>query len=166
MNAGIGLGSNLGDRLVHLRRARDRLHQLAGDRAFRQSALYETAPVDCPAGSNPYLNAAIEIDTDLPARSLLDALRQIEADGGRRRTGIRNEPRAVDLDLLYLGDLELAEPDLVIPHPRMSGRRFVLEPLLEICPDRVIPGTGKSVRELFAELPGRPHEIRVSLKDW
>jgi 2-amino-4-hydroxy-6-hydroxymethyldihydropteridine diphosphokinase len=166
MIAGIGLGSNLGDRLAHLRHARDRLRQLDVTGAFRQSAVYETAPVDCPAGSGAYLNAAIEIDTDWPARSLVETLWQIEAECGRRRTGIRNEPRALDLDLLYFGDLELDEPDLAIPHPRMSERRFVLGPLSEICPDREIPGVGKTVRALLAALPGRQDEIRIYRADW
>jgi 2-amino-4-hydroxy-6-hydroxymethyldihydropteridine diphosphokinase len=166
MNAGIGLGSNLGDRLAHLRQARDLLREASGVTALRQSPLYETAPVDCPPGSAPFLNAVIELSTTTSPRALFNTLAAIERQLGRIRTAIRNSPRVVDLDLLYFEDIELSEPDLVIPHPRLAQRRFVLAPLSVLCPNRVIPGTGTTVQALLDGLPGDTDTARLWRNDW
>lgn len=157
--AAIALGSNLGDRLATLQTARDRLRERAAPgAAFLQSSIYRTEPVGCPEGSADFFNAVIEIGWPGTPLDLLAALQGIEAALGRVRGGRPNEPRTLDLDLLAFADLTLAHPDLVLPHPRLGGRRFVLEPLAEIRPDLRPPGLGDSVAGRLAVLGGPPPE--------
>lgn len=157
--AAIALGSNLGDRLATLRAARDRLRERAAPgEAFLQSSIYRTEPVGCPEGSPDFFNAVIEIGWPGTALELLAALQEIEFALGRVRGGLANEPRTLDLDLLALADHTLAHPDLVLPHPRLGRRRFVLEPLAEIRPDLRPPGLGDSVAGRLAALDGPPIE--------
>jgi len=128
----IGLGSNLGDRAANLRAALAELE--SGDlHVLRCSSFHETQPVGGPPGQEAYLNAVCEVDTQLDPRALLERLQVIEARLGRVRT-VRNGPRTLDLDLLLYQDRTIAEPELIVPHPRMWERSFVLEPLAEICP--------------------------------
>ena len=132
MRCGIALGSNLGNRLSHLRKAWQLLaplHHGAGSQLT--SPVYETAPVDCPAGSDDFLNAVVEweVPDDSDPCLLLDRLHEIEKIMGRPEERSRNSPRTLDLDLLYCGDLVTTTPGLVLPHPRLTERRFVLEPL-------------------------------------
>lgn len=132
----VALGSNLGDRAAHLRRALRALAQTPGLRLLRASRIYETAPVGAPVAAGPpqgdYLNAVVELQSALPPRLLLLRLQQIERAAGRRRTW-RNAPRTLDLDLLFHG-APRRHPDLVLPHPRLHLRGFVLAPLAEIVP--------------------------------
>jgi 2-amino-4-hydroxy-6-hydroxymethyldihydropteridine diphosphokinase len=128
----IALGSNLGDREAHLRDALRELSESGAVRIVRCSSLHETAPVGGRDGQGPYLNAVAEIETRLPPRELLVLLHRIEERHGRTR-GERNGPRTLDLDLLLYGEQAICEPDLTVPHPRMWGRPFVLEPLAELC---------------------------------
>ena len=154
MKAGIAIGSNLGDRAGAVERAFRFLAELSPAHCLRSPVL-ETAPVDCPPGSGVFLNAAAEIEFAGTARELLARLHAHERSEGRSREGEekeRNAPRALDLDLLYFGDQTLAEADLIVPHPRMAGRRFVLEPLVAIVPELIFPGETRTVRELLAEL--------------
>lgn len=154
---GIALGSNLGDRLGHLRAGRDavaRWHQ--GDRPAAVSAVYETEPVDCPPGSAPFLNAVMEIRTTLDPAVLLDRLHDVEIALGRAPRAARHAPRPLDLDILYAGDLRIESPALITPHPRMTTRRFVLQPLSDIRPDLVLPGQTRAVATLLAALPPHP----------
>jgi 2-amino-4-hydroxy-6-hydroxymethyldihydropteridine diphosphokinase len=137
VSAFLGLGSNLGDRLANLQEAVDRLAGTAGLRVIRASRVYETAPVGPPQPE--YLNAVIEVRTTLPARALLQACLDVEAAMGRVR-GERWGPRVIDLDVLTYGREHLDEPGLVVPHPRMHERAFVLVPLLELDPDPALPG--------------------------
>jgi len=102
------------------------------------SPVYETAPVGGPAGQGPYLNLVAELDTDLAPRELLELARRLEEEAGRVRT-VRHGPRTLDVDVLLVGDLVVDEPDLVVPHPRMWERRFVVEPLGDLAPDLVTP---------------------------
>jgi len=146
----VGLGANLGDRLATLRRAVELLRATPGIEVACVSAFRETAPVgfrDQP----DFLNGAVALDTDLAPRALLQRLLEVERELGRTRTGPRFGPRTIDLDLLLYGDVELDEPALTVPHPRLHERRFALEPLVELEPALVVPGRG-SVADLLAKL--------------
>lgn len=131
MRAFLGLGSNLGDRQRYLREAVARLPDLA-----RVSSVYETAPVGGPAGQDDYLNIVAELETTLSPRELLELAHRLEEGAGRVRT-VRWGPRTLDVDVLLVEGVVLDEPDLVVPHPRMWERRFVVEPLAELAPDLV-----------------------------
>jgi 2-amino-4-hydroxy-6-hydroxymethyldihydropteridine diphosphokinase len=144
----VGLGSNLGDREGLIRRAAS----LIGTR--RLSTIIETEPWGYE-NQPRFLNAVAELETPLGARELLAELLEVERTLGRERTGPRFGPRTVDLDLLLYGDDTIDEPGLVVPHPRLAERRFVLEPLAELVPARRIPGNG-TVQEALAGLQSTP----------
>jgi 2-amino-4-hydroxy-6-hydroxymethyldihydropteridine diphosphokinase len=147
----LALGSNLGDRLSKLQGA---VHSLADTPQVwvtRVSPVYETEPLDSPAGSGPYLNAVVLLDTTLPARRLLDRALAIESAFGRQPSGVRNAPRPLDVDLIVVGERLASEDRLTLPHPRAHERAFVLAPWADVEPDAEIPGVG-SVAELLARL--------------
>ena len=152
MRAFVGLGSNLGDREGTIARAVDLLSAAAGVDVVAVSQLRKTEPWG-PVEQPVYLNGAIELETELPPRALLDVLLAVEQALGRDRTGERWGPRTIDLDLLLYDEVELDEPGLSVPHPRLHERRFALEPLAELAPDAVVPGRGR-VSELLAALDG------------
>lgn len=127
----IALGSNLGDREWHLRRAIRELSRVV--RVVRVSSIHETEPVDAPRGSPDFMNMVIVGRTSLPPHALLRELLAIEARLGRRRS-IRNAPRVIDLDLIFYGARHIRTPDLIVPHPRWMERDFVIEPLQELSP--------------------------------
>ena len=133
----LGLGSNLGDRLANLQAAVDALQSEPGLRVTGSSRVWETTPVGGPPQPD-YLNAVIRIETDLSARDLLDAARRVEARLGRVRKE-RWGARTIDVDILLYDDEQIDEPDLVVPHPRLGERAFVVLPLLELEPDPVLP---------------------------
>lgn len=167
MTFGIALGSNLGDRLAHLRAAVDALLRVApGTRLLAAAPLYETAPVDCPDGSGSFYNTVVEIDADLEPLALLRALRRIEAELGRPGAHERHAPRTVDLDMLYAGGVTLHHPDLTLPHPRLQERRFVLQPLADIRPDLVLPGQTQDVAALLATLDSPEPPLQLVMRDW
>jgi len=154
---GIALGSNIGDRFAHLRAGQTALARLhTGPGAPLISRVYETDPVDCEPGTAPYLNAVAEIATDLEPLELLRALQEIEHAQGRPIEHGHNTPRTLDLDLLYAGDLTFKHPELTVPHPRLTIRRFVLQPLSDLRPTLILPGTHQTVTELLAALPPSP----------
>jgi 2-amino-4-hydroxy-6-hydroxymethyldihydropteridine diphosphokinase len=135
----LGLGSNVGDRVGHLRAAIEML----GERGVQVEAVssgYETEPVGEVLDQPDFLNAAIRIRTELEPEALLDLCKEIEAERGRQLDAPRHSPRALDVDLLLLGDLELSIDRLTLPHPQVTSRRFVLAPLLELDPDLTLPG--------------------------
>lgn len=151
MRAGIALGSNLGDRHAALAAAIDAIREFATPPVL-VSGFHETDPVDCPPGSPQFLNAAMEIGFQGEPLELLDRLQAIERAAGRPDHRPKNAPRAIDLDVLYCDDRILDHPRLILPHPLMTTRAFVLAPLAEIAPDRVLPGQSKTVASLLVAL--------------
>ena len=151
VRAFIGLGSNLGERRETLRAAIGRLRGLADVEVKGVSSFRDTEPVDY-VDQPRFLNGAVELETRLDPRALLDALLGIERSLGRDRTGVpTGGPRTLDLDLLLYGEAEIDEPGLVVPHPRLAERRFVLEPLSELDPALEVPKRGE-VEALLAKL--------------
>jgi len=149
--AAVALGSNLGDREATLRRALVGLERTAGVVVLRRSTWHETAPVGGPAGQGPYLNGACLLETTLDAPALLARLHELEDKYGRVRE-VPDGPRTLDLDLLWFGEERSDDPALLLPHPRLEERTFVLAPLVELVPERVLPGCGVTVAERLAEL--------------
>jgi 2-amino-4-hydroxy-6-hydroxymethyldihydropteridine diphosphokinase len=147
----IALGANLGDRSAALRDALRLLADDAAMRVIRVSSFIENPAVGGPDNSPAFLNAAAEISTSLSPRALLDRLLEIEQALGRQRRQ-RWAPRTIDLDLLLYEDQVIREPHLVVPHPLMHERRFVLEPLVEIAPEVVHPVLGVPITILLARL--------------
>lgn len=157
MIAYVGLGSNLGDRRAHLRAGLEGLCA-AGLRLAAASSVWESEPVDAP-GSPWFLNMVAAFETDRRPLEVLDVLLDIERRAGRVRAG-RNAPRTLDLDLLLLGDLRWRDERLMLPHPRMWERRFVLEPLGEIAPQLRNPDSGRTVAEECARIRHRSRAVR------
>jgi 2-amino-4-hydroxy-6-hydroxymethyldihydropteridine diphosphokinase len=147
----VGLGSNLGDREANLRGAVEELRRLRGTTVRAVSSFRDTAPVGI-VDQPRFLNGAVELETELSPRALLDALLAIERSFGRDRDGVpAGGPRTLDLDLLIYGEAEIREPGLVVPHPRLAERAFVLEPLAELDPALEVPAKGR-VEALLAKL--------------
>ncbi len=155
VTAFLGLGSNLGDRQANLRRAVDLLAGTDGIEVIRTSAVYETAPVGPPQPD--YLNAVVEVRTTRSPRALLDAGLAVERALGRVRD-VRWGPRTLDVDLLRYGDEHIDEPGLVVPHPRMHERAFVLVPLRELDPSAPEPPDAAGVRRFGPPLVPRGDE--------
>jgi len=147
----VGLGSNEGDRHENLVRALEELGRQRGVRLVRQSRVSETAPVGGPVGQSPFLNAAALLQTSLGPEALLAALMHVEASLGRRRAE-RWGPRTIDLDLLLYDEVVLSSSTLVVPHPRMAWRRFVLEPAAEIAGTMIHPTIGWTIARLLEHL--------------
>ena len=146
----LGLGSNVGDRIAHLRAAVELLGG-HGVTVEAVSSAYETEPVGEFLDQPDFLNAAVRISTDLEPEELLDTCKAIEVEQGRMFGGPRHGPRALDVDLLLLGDLELESERLTLPHPQVTARRFVLEPLLELDAELVLPD-GTRLRDVLDRL--------------
>ena len=174
----VGIGSNEGDRLEHISRAIQRLSHTPGMQVSRMATIYDTEPLGPPQPE--YLNTVIELDTTLSPQQLLEALKRLERQLGRVPSAQRWGPRVIDLDILLYDDRVLRpsraprqrrgrrrkcrgtqsidnEPVLIIPHPRMHERRFVLEPLAQLAPKLVHPVLKQTVAELLAALPAPIH---------
>ena len=166
MRTGIALGSNLGDRLAHLRAARREilaLEMIGGP--VRASRVYETEPIGTEANADAFLNAVVEVEFTGEPDGLLGSLQAIEAKLGRPTRHPRNASRTIDLDILYVGDRVLRWEDIAIPHPRLHLRRFVLAPLADVCPLAILPGQVKCVADLLAELRD-PAAVKMFADKW
>ena len=148
----LSLGSNLGDRERHLRGALALLDE-PGLHVLRVSSFYETEPMEAPAQSW-FLNAVAEVETDLFPRQLLARIQKIERQLGRKRLTPKG-PRTIDVDILLYGAAVIETVELQVPHPRMAGRRFVLEPLAELAPELRHPVTRRTVREMLGAVAGQ-----------
>ena len=154
MRAGVALGSNLGERLAHLRNARKEIAALnCALPPLRCSAIYETEPVNCEKGAAKFFNAALEFGYSGRPEELRRELAAIERILGRPATHERNVSRPIDLDLLYFGELVIETAELRLPHPRIVDREFVLRPLADIRPDLVLPEQTEAVAVLLRRLP-------------
>jgi 2-amino-4-hydroxy-6-hydroxymethyldihydropteridine diphosphokinase len=149
----LALGSNLGDRVAHLRGAIEALPDVAAE-----SPVFETDPIGGPDGQEPYLNMVVELATDLSAREMLDAARQAEAAAGRERL-VRWGPRTLDVDVVWVDGVDVDEPDLQVPHPRIHERPFVLAPLARLAPDLVAPGWEDAFDHLGVRELGPLHDL-------
>jgi len=149
----LGLGSNVGDRAGHLQAAIAMLGATVAIEAV--SELYETEPVGEVTDQPDFLNAAARIGTDLEPHALLDLCKSIEAEHGRWLDAPRHSPRPIDIDLLLLGDLELSDDRLTLPHPEVTSRRFVLVPLLELDPELALSDGTRLSTALAALGPGQ-----------
>ena len=149
----IALGSNVGQREQTLMEAVQSLGTHGEIAVAGLSQWLRTEPVGGPEDQPWYLNGVVRIETTLMAESLLDVMQEIETDLGRdRRREVRWGPRTCDLDLLLFGDDIIDTPDLIVPHPRLAERRFVLEPLAQLACDLVVPGGELSVAELLIDV--------------
>jgi 2-amino-4-hydroxy-6-hydroxymethyldihydropteridine diphosphokinase len=144
----LGLGSNVGDSLAHLRAAADALP------VVKRSSVYRTEPQGEVLDQPDFLNAAVQIETSLPPERLLQLVKEVEARLGRDFSQVRHGPRIVDIDLLLLGDVQLVSDRLTLPHRDVLTRRFVLVPLLELDPDLALPG-GRRLDDALAALEGQ-----------
>jgi 2-amino-4-hydroxy-6-hydroxymethyldihydropteridine diphosphokinase len=157
----IGFGSNVGDRVDLCDRAVTLLSLLPHSQLLGVSLLYETEPVK--VGTDPgdgwFLNGVVQLGTDVTPRSLLMVLREIERSLGRDEEH-RSGPRTMDLDLLFYGSQVIDEPGLVVPHPRLHQRRFVLLPLSELDPSWIHPSLDRSIAQLLADVKDRS-EVRL-----
>ena len=146
----LGIGSNLGDRYANIRAAVELMGKIDGLKVKEISSLYETEPCGGPP-QGKFLNGVVEVETQLSPRELLEKLKEIERRLGRVKT-VANGPRTIDLDILLYQDLVVDEEDLKIPHPRVTQRRFALEPLAELNPDLIHPLSKKKVSQLLREV--------------
>lgn len=149
MRAFIGLGGNLDNPRQYLDRAVELLARDPDLEVVRVSSFRETEPVGY-ADQPPFLNGAVELETELEARELLERLLEVERALGRERSGPRFGPRTIDLDLLLYGDRTIEEPGLTVPHPRLAERRFALEPLVELDPGLTLPD-GRRIVDLLSQ---------------
>jgi len=167
MEIGFCLGSNLGDRLQFLRWAKTRIF-LSGKAAFvGQSSVYETEPVHVREEyrAMKFLNAVVIGESDRSPQEWLPLIKKIEADLSRVRSDDRNAPRTIDIDILFAGDQIVDSELLQIPHPRWVGRRFVVEPLAEVRPELILPGTKSTVVKILAQMPASD-EVRLFAEKW
>jgi len=146
----LGIGTNLPSRKKNIAAAL-RLLKRRKIRINQVSSFFKTKPEEGVKGSY-FLNGVAEIETELKPKTLLMVLKEIEGNLGRERNHKREEPRTIDLDIIFYGSLILDEPGFIIPHPRFRKRRFVLEPLNEIAPSFKDPVTGKKIKTLLKEI--------------
>lgn len=155
----LGLGTNVGDRIGFLRAGVGRLRNIETLDIRRFSPIYETEPVG-KKDQDPFLNVVVECFSDCDPRNLMPMLKEVERATGRRPRG-RWEPRELDLDILYVGDLVITSPEVRVPHPEIPNRRFVLEPLCELAPLFNDPLRGTRLLDLLAVCPGNEQVTRI-----
>lgn len=161
MEVGIGLGSNQGNREAHLGAALDFLKNLSRDHYLEVSPFYETSPLNCPEGSSFFLNAVAIIQSKESPEVLLKRLRAFEKERGRAEIYEKNSPRPLDLDILFFGDQIIKNENLIIPHPRLLQRRFVLQPLCDLRPDLILPGESQPLHYFLSHLTSHEEVTRV-----
>ncbi len=167
IEAGLSLGSNLGDPLTNLRAARDAIAALADITVLATSPVYLTEPVGVPEefANVDFYNAILIVGTSLDAHKLFAQMQKIETDLGRKRTLRPNTPRLIDIDLIYYNGQTLRSGGLVVPHPRWTKRRFVLQPLADVRGYLVLPGHDRRVRDILAALPPG-QSIQKIMAEW
>lgn len=164
---GIALGTNLGNRLTHLRNARDMLRKLVDpDSYYLQAPIYQSEPVDCTGGSPDFYNTVIEIDYIGEPYELLAKTQGVEFHLGREAVYERNSPRIIDVDILYFGNEVLKDEILTIPHPGVIHRLFVLHPLNDIRPNLILPGDNASISEHLEHLETDEPELSLVQSVW
>lgn len=154
---GLSLGSNLGDKVENLRRAARLVLDSPDAELVGKSSLYETEPVDVKPEFQhmKFLNSVMIVSSGLDAPHWLKTIGEVEYALGRRRdSDDKNVPREVDVDIIFYGDQLIGSGGLVVPHPRWAERRFVVQPLAELQPDRILPGMTESVSQVLEKLPG------------
>jgi 2-amino-4-hydroxy-6-hydroxymethyldihydropteridine diphosphokinase len=167
METGFSLGSNLGGRLRLLSQAKTLLLMDTQVKFVDQSSVYETEPVGVKDEyqSLKFLNAVLVVESPYAAAEWLPKIKRVEQMLQRERSEDRNAPRTIDVDILFSGD-ELVDSDLLqVPHPRWEERRFVVEPLAEVCPDLVLPGTKSPVRNILEQMPVND-DVRLFTEKW
>ncbi len=164
---GIALGTNLGNRLSNLRKARDLLRGLVDPEShYLQAPIYQSEPVACASDSPDFYNTVIEIDYIGEPYELLGKTQGVEFHLGREATYERNAPRVIDVDILYFGNVVLNEDILSIPHPRLTERLFVLHPLSDIRPNLILPGDEVTVAEHLEHLDSDELELSLVQSLW
>ncbi len=154
MEIGLGLGSNMGDRLGHLTQAKERIVAIPGVKLVAQSPVYDTDPIDVPdefAGLT-FLNSVLIIQTSVSIHRLIGSFQSVEREMGRRHDAVRNMPRPIDIDIIYADQIRIKADRVTIPHPRWASRRFVVQPLSDVRPDLHIPGRSGTVSAVLSGL--------------
>lgn len=167
MEVGLSLGSNMGDRLAHLKNAKAIILDSPGIVSADQSPVYETEPVDVPPEFETlnFLNAILIVKTLIPLSQLMRTFQFMEQKIGRVPNTVINAPRPMDIDIIYADGLQVREQHIVIPHPHWQERRFVVQPLCDVRPDLVIPGQTLPVADVLAGLSD-PHKVILFAKKW
>ncbi len=164
---GIALGTNLGNRLTHLRKAREMLRQLVDpDSLYLEAPIYQSEPVGCREGSPDFYNTVIEIDYIGTPYELLTKTQGIEFHLGREAVYERNAPRIIDIDILYMGNESMQDEILTIPHPRLIHRRFVLQPLNDIRPNLILPGDEATISKHLRHLETDEPPLTLAQSVW
>jgi 2-amino-4-hydroxy-6-hydroxymethyldihydropteridine diphosphokinase len=161
---GLSLGSNLGDKVENLRRAARLVLEQEDAVLVAKRSLYETEPVDVKAEFQhmKFLNSVMILETSLDAQHWLKTIGEVEFALGRRRdSDDKNVPREVDVDIIFYGEQLIGSGGLIVPHPRWAERRFVVQPLAELQPERVLPGMKETVAEVLAKLPGADELVKL-----
>jgi 2-amino-4-hydroxy-6-hydroxymethyldihydropteridine diphosphokinase len=171
MEIAFGLGSNLGDRLANLIMARDILADQPRLIFKEQSSVYQTSPVGMATIYKDifFLNCVILFETCvLPsdAISILDKVKEIESAMGRSMNDIRNQPRVIDIDILFFGQEIINTERLTLPHPSISERRFVLEPLAELRPNLILPNATLNIADMLTSLQSADQKVSKFVTDW
>ncbi len=164
MEIGFSLGSNLGDKIGNLRLAAREILAMEDAQLVGKSSLYETEPVDVKPEYQhlKFLNSVLVISSEVPAETWLERIGDLEVRLGRERDRTdKNAPRNLDVDIIFAGDRLIGSGGLTVPHPRWAERRFVVQPLAELQPDRVLPGMDRSVSDILNTLPGEDELIQL-----
>lgn len=161
VEVGIGLGSNMGNRSQHLKEALLFLEHLSFESYLEVSSFYETSPVDCLQGTGSFLNAVAIIKSDQKPEFFLEKLREFERKQGRAKIYKKNSSRPLDLDILFWGGQTIKSETLIVPHPYLLQRRFVLQPLCDLRPNLILPGETKPLHYFLTHLTNKEEVIRV-----